>query len=104
MSDEQIKALIKPVLARLLEGFGFEGVDVRSDEDHDGDPALFVTIRIRLNDKTWSGAQVNAIQSEILGVLRGSRDTRFPYVNLIFGQEEGSRLQLETRLRDMLGA
>ena len=80
MTDQEIEALIDPALAEVLDGHGFQGTDVRSGDDHDGEPALFIDVLFGASRSDWTSAAIIMMKQTILSLLRHAGDARFPYV------------------------
>lgn len=104
MTDAKIKQLIEPVFRQSLEGSGYEAMDVRSGEDHDGDAALFMKIRFGPDAEMLAGAQANALLAQTREVLLEYGEERFPHLDFVFPTDRDSKRRLEAQARNMLGA
>ena len=103
MTDEEIKALIDPVLAELLGRHGFRGTSVRSGDDHDGDPALFIEILFGASQSDWTSAAIITMKKTILSRIRQAGDARFPYVTFKLDAETSAEEQ-DKIVHDLLRA
>ena len=80
MTDQEITTLIDPALTVLLGRHGFRGSSVKSGEDHDGEPALFIDVLFGAPQSDWTSAAIITMKKTILSRLRQAGDPRFPYV------------------------
>lgn len=95
MSDEKLNDRIEPILRRRLEKFGFARSEVSPGRDHDGDLALFITVRYEEAARIpEEGPDLDAVAdavldavAEIRTALRSLGDERFPYLRHAFNNE-----------------
>jgi len=92
MLTEELAEKLKPdILQKLRDiyaGMGITDIDLRPDEDFEGDPILRVYIKYNGDNPRISGARAAAIDS-IRDILQKEKDFSFPVMTLI--QQESVR-------------
>lgn len=79
MTDQEINRLVEPILRKWLSEYGFRHSKTRSDEDHEGDPSLFITAYFEPGVIPDARAWFDAV-AEIRSQLQALGDNRFPYL------------------------
>lgn len=79
---------LKSVVARALKVAAVDNVQVMWAEDHMGEPALFVVIRLKAGHKRPSGAQSIDLVKAMQGALLKIGDERFPYLSFSAPEDE----------------
>jgi hypothetical protein len=80
MDETSIKALVEPILKAHLDDFGFEDVHVRSGEDFEGDPVLFIDTRFEPGTRILDGERILSIIGEVRHSLYEKGEMRFPHL------------------------
>ncbi|HEY8564250.1 MAG TPA: hypothetical protein VIL65_02030 [Beijerinckiaceae bacterium] len=87
MTNEQIAAVAEKALRPLLGPHGLQQIDVRSGEDHDGEPSLFLAARYKAGSRVPRGDVLLEALGVVQEALRGSGENRFPYLDHRFADE-----------------
>lgn len=83
----ELEATIRPIFERAFGPFGGGTVSLRFGEDHDGDPAVFVDVKVNGDGVSLPDDVVERNQSfitDVRGALRAAGETRYPYVLIDF--------------------
>ena len=93
MSQEQdisskVEQTVEKVLRDRLETSGFEGAEIRSDRDFDGDPILVVDVNYRFLDKPISSKVTFGLTTEIRKALMALGESRFPQIRHHFNEQQ----------------
>jgi hypothetical protein len=80
---------IKRVLKRHLDKFGIENVKITPGHDHDGDPVIFIDLRLKVLDV--DGDTLLETLSHLRDDLLNHGETRFPHLRHL--SDTRSRLQ-----------
>jgi len=78
--NRQTERAIKAAIDRFMEKSAVDTVSVHSAEDHTGEPALFVTVRLKAGHRRPSGAKSIDLLKALRDALQDVDDDRFPYV------------------------
>lgn len=87
-SDAELSALIRPLVKNAFEGFDLDQIEVRSDEDHDGDPVVRVEVRLKTSERRYPPDVTFRLASDIVGALNEAGDSRFPLIGVYYASDE----------------
>lgn len=91
--DRQAEAAVKKAVKKIF-GKAIDRIVVGSTEDHNGEPALFVTIYMKASQGSISGSLLLDTIAAAATALREIEDYRFPYVTFLAPEDqsvEGAR-------------
>jgi hypothetical protein len=88
MTEDQIARVADDVLRPLLGPLGLENVEVSARQDHDGEPALFISAHYREGSKVPKGTVLLKALGVLHEALRASGEERFPYLDHRFAHDE----------------
>ena len=86
--DKQAELAVKRAILGLSGLPAIERIQVLSGEDHDGVPALSVTIYLKAAQGRMSGAQLLDAITAASTALRENDDERFPFVTFLEPEDE----------------
>jgi hypothetical protein len=89
MTNEQLAAVADESLRPRLGPLGLDRIQVAAGEDHDGDPALFVTVHFRRGSEVPSGEILSDALGTLHEALQKRGEHRFPYLTPRFHNDEG---------------
>ncbi len=78
--NRETERTIRATIDRLIEKTAVVKVSVHSAEDHTGEPALFVTVRLKAGRRRPSGAKSIDLLKALRDALQDAGDDRFPYL------------------------
>ena len=78
--DPEIVALIERTVHEAMDPFGLRSVEVRSGEDHDGDPVIFVEAQYDLSERPIEPGVTSELSSVLWERLRKAGEMRFAHV------------------------
>jgi len=78
--NRETERAIKATIERCMEKSAVDKVSVYSAEDHTGEPALFVTVRLKAGRRRPSGAKSIDLLKALRDELQDVGDDRFPYL------------------------
>ncbi len=84
LNDAELLQIIGPILDKWLSHRGLVSFSLDSGEDHDGDPALFITARFGSDVHTLDTPSLLDSLNEIRSELRKHSDPRLPYMRYQF--------------------
>lgn len=84
MTDAEVRSVADTVLSRLLGPYGFTKALVRSGQDHDGDPALFIRAHFKPGSEPFPGKVANTALAALSDALIAQGEMRFPYLTHYF--------------------
>jgi hypothetical protein len=87
MSDASVR-LIEDALRATLGSHGLDTIEVRAEEDHDGEPSLFIDAILKPNTPLIEAEVYNEAHRVVSDALLNSGDRRFPYLFLRHPDEE----------------
>lgn len=82
MTDVDIEGLVEPIFVSTLEASGLERVSVKSGDDHDGNPALFVDVFFEGKGRSVDHRALMLAIEKARSTIRERGETRFPYLQL----------------------
>jgi hypothetical protein len=88
MNNEQVATVADEILRPRLGPLGLDRIEVASGEDHDGDPALFVTAHFRQGSEVPNGEILSGALGALHEALQKRGELRFPYLNHRFHNDE----------------
>jgi hypothetical protein len=88
---QSVEGEIRQLVAQEAAPFRIERIDIRVDEDADGEETIFVEIWHPLNDTPVETRQLLNVQFAVRQLLLKKRDGRFPWVRQHFA--EGQRFE-----------
>lgn len=88
--NEDAERAISAVAKQILGDAAIESVGVDAIEDHVGEPALSVRVRLRKGGGQPSGAEFIALVKAMRDALQDLEDTRFPYLSFSASGDEES--------------
>lgn len=80
LSELEAQRIAERVLRQDLGQIGLQSVEVRSGEDHDGDPGLFVTAVIQEGRDILPSDAVSRAHAALHDALLARGEKRFPYL------------------------
>jgi hypothetical protein len=80
--------LIEDVLRQELGPHGLDHVEVKADEDHAGDPALFITAVLKPNTQLIGAKIYSDAHKALNDALLNEGERRFPYLFLRHPDDE----------------
>jgi hypothetical protein len=86
--SRQVEQTVEKVLRDRLASDGFEGADIRSDRDFDGDPILVVDVKYRYVDRPISSKVTFGLTTEIRKALTALGESRFPQIRHHFNEQQ----------------
>jgi hypothetical protein len=89
--SQSVEGEIRQIVAQEAAPFHIERIDIRVDEDADGEETIFVDIWHPLNDVSVETRQLLNLQFAVRELLLKKRDGRFPSVRQHFA--EGQRFE-----------
>ena len=81
--DEKAETAITAAILGNLKEVAIDNVDVRPGENHDGEPALFVTVNLKAGQKRISGSRLLDAIVAAVNALGEIDDLRFPYMTFL---------------------
>ena len=81
--DQSVARAIEGVVRQRFDGITIEKVEVREDEDHEGDEALFVKVVFDANVDDLDPARMVGITRALRDRLFEMDEMRFPYTSFI---------------------
>jgi hypothetical protein len=90
MNIDEVKTIANEILRPRLGPFGFDGLEVETHKDHDGDDALFITARYRSGNEPPGGDVLLEVLGSLHERLRESGELRFPYLEHRFADEDAT--------------
>ncbi len=83
LTDAEVKAIADEVLGREMASFPFEGAEVRSGEDYDDTPSLFITANVGAGvPAPLEGGSIGQLRVALQKALLERGEERFPYFRL----------------------
>lgn len=79
----EARKAIEEEVRRRFDTFGIVDIDVKEDENHDGDPSLFVRIVLDAEIKDVDASRLVSITRHLQDRLWGLGEDRFPYTRLL---------------------
>lgn len=84
----EIRTLIEQTLREALQNHGLRTVTIRADEDHAGEPALFIEAEYDLKDEPFDFAVSLPLLTRLRDLLWDRGERRFPYIEHNFPDEQ----------------
>ncbi|MEH3145537.1 MAG: hypothetical protein PGN34_09330 [Methylobacterium frigidaeris] len=88
MSDADVTLLADRVLSQVLAGAGFETAHAEARPNHEGEEALFITVRFRPGAGVTSGSVSADAMVTLRDALQSRGDQRFPYLLYDYPDDE----------------
>lgn len=88
MTKDQIRTIAEEVLRPTLGPFGFDHAEIRLDDDHDGDPSIFVEAHFRKGSEPTPGHATLEASGDLFRAFFKRGDPRFPYLEHHFEDED----------------
>ena len=83
LTDAEVKAIADEVLGREMESLAFESAEVRSGEDYDDTPSLFITANVGVGvPAPLEGDSIGRLRVVLQKALLERGEERFPYFRL----------------------
>ncbi|AVA25809.1 hypothetical protein NXC24_PC01375 (plasmid) [Rhizobium sp. NXC24] len=86
--SSKVEQTVERLLRDRLETSGFEGADIRSDRDLEGDPILVVDVKYRFVDRPISSKVTFGLTTELRKALMALGESRFPQVRHHFNEQQ----------------
>jgi hypothetical protein len=86
--SKKVEETVEKVLRDCSESRGFEGADIRSDRDLDGDPILVVDVNYRYVDRPISSKVTFGLTTEIRKALMALGESRFRHIRHHFNEQQ----------------
>ena len=86
--EKKIVALIQETVRESMAPFGLKAVDVRTGEDHDGDPVIFVEAQYDLSERPVDPEVTARLTSILRDRLWAEGETRFPHIRHKFDERQ----------------
>ncbi len=86
--DQQAEAVVTAAILGLIGAEAVEQIRVRPVEDHHGEPALSVTVFLKVSQPRMSGSRLADAIVAASTALREIDDERFPYVSVLAPEDE----------------
>lgn len=88
LSTSDALKVVEPVLKSALEPMGFEEMTLKSGYNHDGEAALFATIKYNQSVGAFEASTYLSALSKAIDELAALGDDRFIYVEHDFGDKD----------------
>ncbi|MEW5964194.1 MAG: hypothetical protein AB1749_11595 [Pseudomonadota bacterium] len=89
--DDKIVELIKATVRESMQVYGLRDVSVRADEDHEGEPALFIEADYDLTDRPIDTTVTAALTTKLRDKLWAAGEARFPHIRHKFPEAQKVR-------------
>lgn len=89
--DAKLVDLIRRTIHEAMDPFGLRSVEIRSGEDHDGDPAILVEADYDLSQTPLELGVTGKVASAVRELVRSAGETRFPYIRHKFHEKQKVR-------------
>ena len=93
--EPEIVAVIERTVRESMSPYALREIDVRSGEDHDGDPVIFVEVRHDLSETPIDPAVNARLSFDLWQLLLKAGETRFPHVRHKYHEQQ----KVKTRWR-----
>jgi hypothetical protein len=82
-SQSAIKSVLEPIFRAIFDGQSRSEFGVRFDNDHDGDPSIFIEAKIPVEQaEKLYGLDYWNFRTKISAALRDLEEERFPYFKI----------------------